>query len=82
MATISPAVVNPDTYTFTQIESNYNEQKQLQMEIRGKKNQKGIGQLFGQLSRAQLDWQVKVIWNNFFSFLLYRGIWKHTLKNI
>ena len=58
-------LVNPDTYTFKQIEDNYNKAlKAGDANAVLDAHQKGIGQLFGQLSRAQLDWQ-GTIYSNF-----------------
>jgi hypothetical protein len=58
-------LVNPDTYTFTQIDGNYSEAlKAGDADEVLEEHQKGIGQLFGQLSRAQLDWQ-GTIYSNF-----------------
>jgi len=58
-------LVNPDTYTFLQIEDNYNNAlKAGDANAVLDAHQKGIGQLFGQLSRAQLDWQ-GTIYSNF-----------------
>ena len=58
-------LVNPDTYTFTQIDDNYNNAlKAGDANAVLDAHQQGIGQLYGQLSRAQLDWQ-GTIYSNF-----------------
>lgn len=58
-------LVNPDTYTYKQIERNYdNALKAGDANDVLDMHQKGIGQLFAQLSSAQLDWQ-GTIYSNF-----------------
>jgi hypothetical protein len=58
-------LVNPSSYTYEQIKENYSEA------LKGddaneilEAHQKGIGELYGQLIRAQLDWQ-GTIYSNF-----------------
>lgn len=58
-------LVNPKTYTFKQIDDNYKKaEKAGDDDAILEKHQLGIGELYGQLSRAQLDWQ-GTIYSNF-----------------
>ena len=51
-------LVNPKTYTFKQIDDNYKDaEKAVDDDAVLEAHQLGIGELYGQLSRAQLDWQ-------------------------
>ena len=58
-------LVNPTTYTYKQISENYAAAEEIEDQAqRESKHQEGIGELYGQLSRAQLDWQ-GTIYSNF-----------------